>query len=125
MKIAVLIARILLGLIFVFFGLNGFLHFLPAQLPPGVAGQFLGALFASHALLFIAAFQVIGGALLLIGRYIPLGLVILAPIIVNILIFHITMAPTGIVPGLVATILWFIVFAGHRSSFAGILSANG
>jgi putative oxidoreductase len=125
MKIAVLIARILLGLIFVFFGLNGFLHFLPAQLPPGVAGQFLGALFASHALLFIAAFQVIGGALLLIGRYIPLGLVILAPIIVNILIFHITMAPAGIVPGLVATILWFIVFAGHRSSFAGILSANG
>jgi hypothetical protein len=98
---------------------------LPAQLPPGVAGQFLGALFASHALLFIAAFQVIGGALLLIGRYIPLGLVILAPIIVNILIFHITMAPAGIVPGLVATILWFIVFAGHRSSFAGILSANG
>ena len=67
----------------------------------------------------------IGGALLLIGRYIPLGLVILAPIIVNILIFHITMAPAGIVPGLVATILWFIVFAGHRSSFAGILSANG
>ena len=125
MKIAVLIARILLGLIFVFFGLNGFLHFLPAQLPPGVAGQFLGALFASHALLFIAAFQVIGGALLLIGRYIPLGLVILAPIIVNILIFHITMASAGIVPGLVATILWFIVFAGHRSSFAGILSANG
>jgi putative oxidoreductase len=125
MKIAVLIARILLGLIFVFFGLNGFLHFLPAQLPPGVAGQFLGALFASHALLFIAAFQVIGGALLLIGRYIPLGLVILAPIIVNILIFHLTMAPAGIVPGLVATILWFIVFAGHRSSFAGILSANG
>jgi uncharacterized membrane protein YphA (DoxX/SURF4 family) len=125
MKIAVLIARILLGLIFVFFGLNGFLHFLPAQLPPGVAGQFLGALFASHALLFIAAFQVIGGALLLIGRYIALGLVILAPIIVNILIFHITMAPAGIVPGLVATILWFIVFAGHRSSFAGILSANG
>jgi putative oxidoreductase len=125
MKIAVLIARILLGLIFVFFGLNGFLHFLPAQLPPGVAGQFLGALFASHALLFIAAFQVIGGALLLIGRYIPLGLVILAPIIVNILIFHITMAPAGIVPGLVATILWFIVFAGHRSSFAGVLSANG
>jgi putative oxidoreductase len=124
MKIAVLIARILLGLIFVFFGLNGFLNFLHAQLPGGVAGQFLGAMFVSHYLLAIAAFQVIGGALLLIGRYVALGLTILAPILVNILLFHITMAP-GILPGIVATILWFIVFAGHRSAFAGILSANG
>jgi putative oxidoreductase len=124
MKIAVLIARILLGLIFVFFGLNGFLHFLPAKLPTGVAGQFLGALFASHYLLAIAGFQVIGGALLLSGRYIALGLTILGPILVNILLFHLTMAP-GIFLGLIATVLWFIVFAGHRSSFAGILSANG
>jgi uncharacterized membrane protein YphA (DoxX/SURF4 family) len=126
MKIAVLIARILLGLIFVFFGSNAFFHFLPAQLPPGVAGQYLGALFVSHYLYVIAAFQIIGGLLLLIGRYIPLGLVILAPILVNILSFHITMTGgAGILPGLMATILWFIVFAGHRSAFAGVLSANG
>jgi putative oxidoreductase len=126
MKIAVLIARILLGLIFVFFGSNAFLHFMPAQLPPGVAGQYLGALFVSHYLYVIAAFQVIGGLLLLIGRYIPLGLVILAPILVNILAFHITMTGgAGILPGIVCTLLWFIVFAGHRSSFTGVLSANG
>jgi putative oxidoreductase len=125
MKIAVLIARILLGLIFVFFGLNGFFNFLHAQLPGGVAGQFLGALFVSHYVLAVAAFQVIGGALMLLGRFIPLGLVILGAILVNILLFHITMAPAGIGPGIVCTILWFIIFTGHRSAFAGVLSANG
>src|SRR5690242_5817191 len=100
MKIAVLIARILLGLIFVFFGLNAFLHYLPAQLPPGTAGQFLGAMFVSHYVHVVSAFQVIGGVLMLIGRYIPLGLCILAAILVNILTFHITMAPAGILPGI-------------------------
>jgi putative oxidoreductase len=125
MKVAVLIARILLGLIFVVFGLNAFLHFLPSPPPPGAAGQFAGLLFTTHYYVVVFALQFIGGVLLLVGRYIPLGLVILGPIIVNILLFHIHMAPSGIGPGLVATILWFIVFAAHRESFRGILSANG
>ena len=125
MKVAVLIARILLGLIFVVFGLNAFLHFLPSTPPPGAAGQFAGLLFTTHYYIVVFALQFIGGVLLLVGRYVPLGLVILAPIIVNILLFHIHMNPSGIGPGLVATILWFIVFAAHRESFRGILSANG
>jgi putative oxidoreductase len=125
MKIAVLIARILLGLIFVVFGLNGFLQFIPPQPIPPQAGQFAGLLFTTHYYIVIFALQFIGGVLLLVGRYIPLGLVILAPIIVNILLFHIHMAPSGIGPGLVATVLWFVVFAAHRESFRGILSANG
>lgn len=125
MKIAALIARILLGFIFLFFGLNGFFNFLHGQLPGGTAGQFLGALTVSHYALVVSALQVIGGALLWIGRYIPLGLTILAPILVNILLFHITMAPSSILPGIVATILWCVLFARHRSAFAGILSANG
>jgi uncharacterized membrane protein YphA (DoxX/SURF4 family) len=124
MKIAVLIARILLGLIFVFFGLNAFFNFLHAPLPTGLAGQFIGALFASHFYVVPFGFQILGGLLLLSGRFVPLALVILAPILVNILTYHLTMAP-GILPGLVCTLLWFIVFAGHRGSFAGILSANG
>jgi putative oxidoreductase len=124
MKIAVLVARILLGLIFVFFGLNAFFNFLHAPMPTGVAGQFTGALFVSHFYVVPFGFQILGGLLLLSGRFIPLGLVILAPILVNILTFHLTMAP-GILPGLVCTVLWLIVFAGHRSAFAGILSANG
>jgi putative oxidoreductase len=125
MKIAVLIARILLGLIFVIFGANGFLHFIPSTPPPGAAGQFAGLLFTTHYYVVVFALQFIGGVLLLVGRYIPLGLVILAPIIVNILLFHIHMAPSGIGPGLLATVLWFVVFAAHRESFRGILSANG
>ena len=124
MKIAVLIARILLGLIFVFFGLNAFFNFLHAPMPTGLAGQFIGALYTSHFYVVPFGFQLIGGLLLLSGRFIPLALVILAPILVNILTFHLTMAP-GILPGLVCTVLWFIIFAGHRSSFAGILSAKG
>jgi putative oxidoreductase len=124
MKIAVLVARILLGLIFVFFGLNGLLNFLPSPPIPGLAGQYVGALVASHYVLAVAALQVIGGILLLIGRYIPIGLVILAPIIVNILLFHITMAPASIGPGLLATVLWIIVFAGVRRAFDGIFAAR-
>ena len=124
MKIAVLIARILLGLIFVFFGLNAFFNFLHAPMPTGLAGQFIGALYTSHFYVVPFGFQLIGGLLLLSGRFVPLALVILAPILVNILTFHLTMAP-GILPGLVCTVLWFIIFAGHRSSFAGILSAKG
>ncbi len=122
MKIAVLIARILLGLGFVFFGLNGFLQFLHMPMPDGPAGQFMGAMMASHYYLPIAAFQVIGGALLLSGFYVPLGLAILGPILVNILIFHATMAPSGLPAALVWTILWFVVFAGYRQAFAGILA---
>ena len=125
MKVAVLIARILLGLIFVVFGANGFLHFIPSTPPPGAAGQFAGLLFTTHYYVVVFALQFIGGLLLLVGRFIPLGLVILAPIIVNILLFHIHMNPSGIGPGLLATILWFVVFSAHRESFRGILSANG
>jgi putative oxidoreductase len=124
MKVAVLIARILLGLVFVFFGLNAFFNFLHAPMPPGLAGQFTGALFASHFYVVPFGFQILGGLLMLVGRYVSLGLVILAPILVNILTFHLTMAP-GILPGLVCTLLWFVVFAAHRESFRGILSANG
>jgi uncharacterized membrane protein YphA (DoxX/SURF4 family) len=124
MKIAVLVARILLGVIFVFFGLNAFLHFIPAQIPPGVAGQFIGAVFVSHYYVAIFVLQVIGGALLLANRYVPLALIILAPIIVNILNFHITMAPSGIGPGLLAAVLWIIVFLGVRRAFDGIFAAR-
>jgi putative oxidoreductase len=124
MKVAVLIARILLGLIFVVFGLNGFLHFIPSAPPPGAAGQFAGLLFTTHYYVVVFALQFIGGVLLLIGRYIPLALIILAPILVNILLFHIHMAPSGIGPGLLSTVLWFIVFAGVRRAFDGIFLAK-
>ena len=122
MKIASMIARYLLGLVFVVFGLNGFLQFIPqGPMPTGVPGQFMGALFASHYTVPIFACQLIGGILLLINRYVPLGLTILAPIIVNILIVHILMLPAGLPLALVVLVLWVLVFMSVRPAFDGIL----
>src|SRR3979409_989108 len=96
MKIAALIARILLGLIFVVLGLNGFLNFLNmGPMPTGIAGQFLGALAQSHYLYVVAGLQVAGGALLLVNRYVPLALVLLGPVIVNIVLYHVFLNPSG------------------------------
>jgi putative oxidoreductase len=120
MKITIVIARFLLGLIFLTFGLNGFLHFLPASLPSGTAGQFVGALFVSHYLVVVFLFQLVAAVLLLINRYVPLAITLLAPIIVNILLFHLLMALNGLPLALVVTALWIVVFLSVRSAFAGL-----
>src|SRR2546430_1155791 len=93
MKILTNISRFLLALIFTIFGLNGFLHFIPMPPPTGVAAQFMGAMFVSKYLLFVFASQLIAGVLLFVKRYVPLALTLLAPVIVNILLFHSLMAP--------------------------------
>lgn len=122
MKIATVIARILLGLIFVFFGSNAFLHFIPMPpLPQGVSGEYLHAFFASGYVYVIGGLQVIGGLLLLIGRFVPLGLTILGAIIVNIWLFHILMAPEGFGPAIVVTFLEFFLVWRYREAFAGIM----
>ncbi len=89
-----------------------------------LAGQYLGALVASHYVLAISGLQVIGGILMLAGRYVPIALIILGPIIVNILLFHATMAPAGIGPGLLTAVLWIIVFIGVRRAFDGVFAAK-
>lgn len=123
MRLLTLIARLLLGLMFLVFGLNGFLNFLNmGPMPSGLAGQFIGALVLSHYFWVVAALQVIGGVLLIVGRYVPLALVLLGPVLVNILLYHIFLLPAGIVLALVATILWFIVFYSYRQYFSGIFA---
>ena len=121
MKIVTLIARILLGLVFLVFGINGFLNFLnTGPAPTGLAGQFLGALILSHYYWVVAALQIAGGALLLVNRFVPLALVLLGPIIVNIICFHVFMNPSGAPPAAVVTVLWLIVFYRNRQHFSGI-----
>ena len=121
MKIVTLIARLLLGLIFVVLGLNGFLNFLSmGPMPSGLAGQFIGALALSHYFWVVAALQVVGGALLLVNRFVPLALVLLGPVIVNIMLYHLFLNLTGIPLAIVVVVLWFIVFYAHRQYFSGI-----
>ena len=125
MKIAVLIARLLLGLIFFVFGLNGFLQFIPAPPPPGgMVGQFMDVFIHSHWVLVVSAFQLVAGALLLIGRFVPLAIAILAPIIVNILTFHVLMAPSGLPVALFAAILWTAIFVEVRTAFSGLFQSH-
>ena len=122
MRIVTLIARILLGLMFIVFGLNGFLNFLNmGPMPTGLAGQFIGALVQSHYFWVVAALQVIGGVLVLVNRYVPLGLVLLGPVIVNILLYHIFLNPAGFQMAIVVTVLWFIVFYDRRQYFLSFI----
>ncbi len=118
MTLAFTISRYLLGLLFTVFGANGFLHFIK-QPPPSTAYamQFFTAVVGSHFMTLIFLVQVIAGILLLVNRFVPLALVLLGAVIVNILDFHITMDPGGIGPGVLATVLWFIVAQQYRRDF--------
>jgi hypothetical protein len=124
MKAVSTIARYLAGAIFLVFGLNGFLHFIPLPQPEGVAAQFIGALFVSHYLTVIFAVQVLGAVLLLLNRYVPLALVVLAPVIVNIICFHALMAPSGLPLALFVAVLWALAFVDVRPAFAGLFQSR-
>jgi putative oxidoreductase len=118
------IARYLAGVIFLVMGLNGFLNFIPLPPPGGIAGQFIGALYVSHYLWVIFAFQVIAAVLLLVNRYVPLALAVLAPVIVNILSFHALMAPSGLPVALFVAVLWALIFVNVRPAFAGLFQSR-
>jgi len=128
-KVAALITRILLGLMFTIFGLNGFIHFLQMPAPANpLAVQYMTVLTESHYFAFVFLVQLIagillliGGILLLIGRFVPLALALLAPVLANILLYHSLMDPSGLPLGIFATLLWLVTFWSVRSAFYGIL----
>jgi putative oxidoreductase len=124
MKIAAMIARYLLGLVFFVFGANKLYVFMPATMPGGVAGQFMGALVSTKYIMLVGLFEMAGGALFLINRYVPLGLALLAPIIVNILAVDVFMMPEGLPVGIVVVLLWILVFLRVRPAFAGLWVAK-
>lgn len=121
MKILIIIARSLLGLIFVVFGLNAFLNFIPMPPPEGLAGDFMKALFRSHYFYVVAVLQIIGGALCLIGWFVPLGLTLLGPVIVNILLFHIFLQSSNWQPAVIITVLSLFLVWANRGAFASLI----
>jgi putative oxidoreductase len=120
-KIAATVARYLLGLIFLVFGSNMLFHFIPTPpIPPGPLADFTRAFAVSHYDWAIGFFQIAPAILLLANRYVPLALTVLAAMIVNIDLIHITMAPSGLPMAAVVSILWLLVFLRMRPNFAGI-----
>jgi uncharacterized membrane protein YphA (DoxX/SURF4 family) len=118
-------ARILLGLIFFVFGLNFFLHFLPQPPAPPAAAAFAGAMFATgYLFVLVKVVEVASGVLLLSGRFIPLALALLAPIVVNIVFFHAFLAPAGIPLPLVVLALELFLAWSYRSVYRPMLSAR-
>ena len=124
MKIATIVAQVLVGLVFVVFGLNAFLQFMKGPLPPGQAGEFITILFTSKWVLFVGGVQVVGGAIVLSNRYVPLGLTLLGPVIFNILLFHGLLSHAGWQPGVVSAILWVFLMFRYQKNFAGIFAAK-
>lgn len=106
MKKVTLASRLLMGLIFVVFGLNGFFHFIPMPPMPEAAGKFMGALGATgYFFPFLKVCEILSGLMLLIGCFVPMALIILAPIIIHIFLFHAFLAPAGLALPIVLVII--------------------
>jgi uncharacterized membrane protein YphA (DoxX/SURF4 family) len=126
MKYIVLVCRLLLGLGFAFAGANHILNFMKMQPAPGDAGTFAILLFTHHYFVFVGVVQLVGGLLLLVGRFVPLALALLGPVLVNILAFAFLFAGGGVnaVPGIVFSVLWFVVFFAYIRSFLPLFMAE-
>jgi uncharacterized membrane protein YphA (DoxX/SURF4 family) len=117
--------RLFLGLVFTVFGLNFFLHFIPAPPSPPRAASFAGALFASGYLFpLLKTTEVIAGLLLLSKRFVPLALAVLAPIVINIVGFHLVLAPSGAPLALVLLAAELYLAWSYRAAFAPMLHAR-
>jgi uncharacterized membrane protein YphA (DoxX/SURF4 family) len=124
MRYVILGARIVEGVIFLIFGLNGLLHFFKPALPTGDALRWFGVMAGHHWMNFVAVVQLVGGLLLLVGRFVPLGLTLLAPVIVNILLYHALLWPHGYALAIVALVLELFLLGVYWRSFAPLLAPN-
>jgi len=119
------VARILMGLMFFIFGLNGFLNFIPQPKtpPPQAAADFATALMKTgYMMKLVMGTQLLVGVLLLVNRFLPLALALIAPIIVGIVTFHLFLAPTTIGPGIVASVLEIYLAWAYRKAFRPMLA---
>jgi hypothetical protein len=124
MKRLPLILKILLGLVYVVFGLNYFLHFIPVPPMSGLSAQVMGVLAGSGWMTIVKVLEIALGAMLLANFYAPLALVLLAPITVNIVVFHALIHPEGLPMGIVLLIIHVILLFLHKSYYQGMLRAK-
>ena len=125
-KIVPAIVRILLGLMFLVFGLNGFLNFMPAPkepMPEEIMSVVMALMKAGY-MKVVSGTEVLVAVLLLVNRFVPLALALLAPIVVGIITFHIFLAPATIVPGVVVLVMELYLAWAYRSSFRPMLAAR-
>ena len=125
MKFAVIGARVLVGLVFVVFGLNGFFHFIQPPEMNEAAGSLMGALVGTgYFMIVVKLVEVVSGVIILSGRFLPLGLILLAPVSVNILLFHIFLDQSGLGMAVFIVALQLFLAWTYRDSFSGVLQAN-
>lgn len=123
MKIFILISRILLAVIYLIYGLNYFVHVIPAVLPPGKAGEFEGALKSSgYFFQYMKAIQVIASLFLFFNRYVALVIVVLIPISLNIFLFHLFLAPAGMLIAVLVMLTNIFLLFSYRKNYAGVLA---
>jgi putative oxidoreductase len=124
MKYIPLVSRLLLGLMFFVFGLNNILGFIHLPLPSGDALTWMGILHAHNYMTFVGVIMTIAGLLLLVGRFVPLALTLIAPVIVNILLYHALLWPHGIAPAIIALVLEVVLLIAYHRSFAPLFAPN-
>jgi putative oxidoreductase len=124
MKYVIPTCRILLGLIFFIFGLNNILHFIPMPLPSGDALTWFGIMAGHGWMTFVGVLMTIAGLLLLVGRFVPLALTLIAPIVVNIVLYHLLLWPHGVAPAVIATVLEVVLLIAYYRSFLPLLAAD-
>ena len=124
-RIFTAIVRALLGLMFLVFGLNGFLNFIPApkDLPPDLVTVSTGLMKGGY-MTVVSATEILVALLLLTNLFVPLALALLAPIVVGIITFHIAIAPTTIVPGIVVLVMELYLAWAYRGAFRPMLQAK-
>lgn len=124
MKAVLMVCRLVLGVMFFILGLNNILHFLPMPLPSGDALTWMGIMAAHHWMTFVGVLMTIAGLLLLVNRFVPLALTILAPILVNILLYHALLWPHGAVLAILGLLLELVLLAAYFRNFIPLLAMN-
>ena len=124
MKALALVCRLVLGVMFFVLGLNNLLHFIPLPPPGGDALTWMVIMSAHHWMNFVGALMTVAGLLLLVNRFVPLALTILAPIVVCILLYHALLWPHGAVLGILAALLEVVLLAVYFRNFLPLLAMN-